>query len=43
MPKRTQIIQWEDPQISSRDTQNISGFDYLCAIRDGNIAPPALA
>ena len=31
MPKRTRTIQWEDPQISSRDTQNISGLDYLCA------------
>ena len=43
MPKRTRTIQWEDPQISSRDTQNISGLDYLCAIRDGSIAPPPAA
>jgi uncharacterized protein (TIGR00369 family) len=43
MPERTRTIQWEDPQISSRDTQNISGLDYLCAIRDGNIAPPPAA
>jgi len=32
MPKRTRTIQWEDPQISSRDTKNISGLDYLCAL-----------
>jgi uncharacterized protein (TIGR00369 family) len=43
MPKRTRTIHWEDPQISSRDTQNISGFDYLCALRDGNIATPPAA
>ncbi|RLC06854.1 MAG: PaaI family thioesterase [Deltaproteobacteria bacterium] len=43
MPKRTRTIQWEDPQISSRDTKNISGLDYLCAIRDGNIAPAPAA
>ena len=43
MPKRTRTIQWEDPQISSRDTKNISGLDYLCAIRDGRIAPPPAA
>jgi len=43
MPKRTRTIQWEDPRINSRDTQNISGFDYLCAIRDGNIAPAPAA
>ncbi|MBW1865491.1 MAG: PaaI family thioesterase [Deltaproteobacteria bacterium] len=43
MLKRTRTIQWEDPQISSRDTQSISGLDYLCAIRDGNMAPPPAA
>ncbi len=43
MPKRTRTIKWEDPQISSRDTQNISGLDYLCAIMDGSIAPPPAA
>jgi uncharacterized protein (TIGR00369 family) len=43
MPKRTRTIQWEDPQISSRNTQNISGLDYLCALRDGSIAPPPAA
>ena len=43
MPKRTRTFQWEDPQISSRDTQNISGLDYLCALRDGRIAPPPAA
>ena len=43
MTMRTRTIQWEDPRISSRDTQSISGLDYLCAIRDGNIAPPPAA
>jgi uncharacterized protein (TIGR00369 family) len=43
MPERTRTIQWEDPRISSRDTKHISGLDYLCAIRDGSIAPPPAA
>ena len=43
MPERSRTIQWEDPQISSRDTRSISGLDYLCAIRDGRIAPPPAA
>jgi len=43
MSKRTRTIQWEAPQTSSRDTQNISGLDYLCALREGRIAPPPAA
>jgi uncharacterized protein (TIGR00369 family) len=43
MSKRTRTIAWEDPRISTRDTQSISGLDYLCAIRDGGIAPPPAA
>jgi len=43
MSKRTRTIEWEDPRINSRDTKNISGMDYLCALRDGNIAPPPAA
>jgi uncharacterized protein (TIGR00369 family) len=43
MSKRSRTIQWEDPKISSRNTQNISGLDYLCAIRDGSLAPPPAA
>jgi uncharacterized protein (TIGR00369 family) len=43
MSKRTRTIEWEDSQISSRDTKNISGMNYLCAIRDGSIAPPPAA
>jgi len=43
MTQRTRTIEWEDPQISSRDTQNISGLEYLCALKDGNIAPPPAA
>ena len=43
MSKHTRTIEWEDPRISSRDTKNISGMDYLCALRDGSIAPPPAA
>lgn len=43
MANRSRTIQWEDPKSSSRDKQNISGRDYLCAIRDGSLAPPPAA
>ena len=43
MTKRTRTIEWEDPRISSRDTKNISGLAYLCAVKDGSIAPPPAA
>ena len=43
MRNRTRTIVWKNPTHSSRDAANISGFDYLCAIRDGNITPPPVA
>ena len=43
MPKRSRTIQWEDPKISSRNTQATSGLDYLSAIKNGDIAPPPAA
>jgi len=43
MSKHTRTIEWADPRISSRNTQKISGLDYLCALRDGDIAPPPAA
>jgi uncharacterized protein (TIGR00369 family) len=41
--KRVRTITWQDPKISARPAADISGFDYLCAIRDGQIAPPPAA
>ena len=41
MPNHT--ISWTDPQKSARDPNQTSGFDYLCAIRDGIVPPPPIA
>ena len=41
--ERTRTISWENPRISARDANAISGLDYLKAIMDGNIAPPPIA
>ena len=40
---RIRTVTWEDPRISARDTMSISGFDYLCSIKDGKIKPPPVA
>jgi uncharacterized protein (TIGR00369 family) len=41
---RTRTVQWEDPAVSARDTANISGYNYLEALRTGSIqGPPAAA
>ena len=40
---RTHAITWEDPKVSARDAARISGLDYLCAIKDGEIPPPPIA
>jgi uncharacterized protein (TIGR00369 family) len=42
-PERTRTICWEDPKISARDANVISGLDYLKAIKDGRISPPPIA
>ena len=41
--ERTRTIAWEDPKISARNANAVSGLDYLKAIMDGNIAPPPIA
>ena len=41
--KRVRTISWGDPKDSSRKTLDISGFDYLCAVRDGRISAPPVA
>lgn len=42
-PERTRIISWEDPKISARNANAVSGLDYLKAIKDGKAAPPPIA
>lgn len=40
---RIRTVTWEDPKISARDATTISGFDYLCSIKEGRIKPPPVA
>ncbi len=41
--KRTHTVTWGDPKISARDSDSISGIDYLRAIKEGRIEPPPAA
>jgi len=41
--ERSRTIIWDDPKISSRDAQAISGLDYLRSIKRGEISPPPIA
>jgi uncharacterized protein (TIGR00369 family) len=41
--ERRQTISWQDPKVSARDIDSISGLDYLKAIQDGRIHPPPVA
>ncbi|MBC2716635.1 MAG: PaaI family thioesterase [Desulfobacteraceae bacterium] len=41
--ERTRTISWEDPKISVRDANAVSGLDYLKAIKAGKISPPPIA
>jgi hypothetical protein len=41
--RRIRTVSWEDPTISARDAMSISGFDYLCSIKDGKIIPRPVA
>ncbi len=41
--QRSHTITWEDPSISARDAQEISGLDYMLGIRDGKIKRPPVA
>ena len=41
--ERSRTVIWDDPKISARDAQAISGLDYLRCIRMGEISPPPIA
>jgi len=41
--QRIRTIVWEDPRISARDANSISGLEYLRAIKKGEISPPPIA
>jgi hypothetical protein len=41
--ERVHTLTWEDPKISARDAGSISGIDYLCAIKNGQIESPPVA
>ncbi len=40
---RSRTITWDDPKTSNRDSQSISGLDYLNSIKSGKISPPPIA
>ena len=40
---REKTIKWEVPEISTRDANNLSGFDYLNSVKDGRFPPPPVA
>jgi len=40
---RQKTIVWDDPKVSSRNADSISGLDYLKAIKEGKISPPPIA
>ncbi len=40
---RVRTVTWEDPKVSARDATTISGFNYLCSIKEGKIKPPPVA
>ncbi len=41
--RRTRTVTWEDPKVGARDATAISGFNYLCSIKEGKIKPPPAA
>lgn len=40
---RVRTVTWEDPKVSARDATSISGFNYLCSIKEGKIKRPPVA
>jgi uncharacterized protein (TIGR00369 family) len=42
MERKTTIF-WDDPKISSRNVESITGLDYLKGIQSGSISPPPVA
>jgi len=38
--ERSRTVIWDDPKISARDAQAISGLDYLRCIKRGEISLP---
>ena len=41
--KRVRTLTWEDPKMSARNADSMSGIDYLRAIKNGQIAAPPAA
>ena len=41
--ERTRLITWEDPMISVKAAQAMSGFDFLKSIADGTLPPPPIS
>ena len=41
--ERTRTVSWEDPVATAAAARDLSGLDYLRAIRDGDVPPPPIA
>jgi len=42
-PERIHTVTWQDPEISARDANSITGLDYLRSVKEGKIEPPPSA
>jgi uncharacterized protein (TIGR00369 family) len=40
---KEKTIKWKVPEISTRDANNLSGFDYLNSVKDGRFPSPPVA
>jgi uncharacterized protein (TIGR00369 family) len=40
---RQRIVTWDDPMLGARQAANMSGLEFLQAIRDGHIASPPIS
>jgi uncharacterized protein (TIGR00369 family) len=38
----SKVVQWYDPMIAAAHASEMSGYDFLCAVRDGEIPPPPI-
>jgi uncharacterized protein (TIGR00369 family) len=43
MSTRSRTVEWEDPMVGAARARELSGLEYLAAIRDGDVPPPPIA
>jgi uncharacterized protein (TIGR00369 family) len=39
----SKVVQWFDPMMTAASASGMSGYEFLCAIRDGKVAPAPIA